>query len=140
MTTFALSIVPWWCVEARVEETIDECEQRYGKPLVAYPDGMRMYKKGGVLLGVWFRSGVAWQIIYKKDDHSRLTKSEKDAILSVYGNWGRPTLNAKGLRTWHLSKRGLVAKEDFAGTLYVANAAEARRQDADDRQRLQEDL
>jgi len=68
---FILSLLLSSIAEARIEETVDQCEKRYGKALLK-KGKMHVYEKAGLRIGVIFHNGVSHSIAY--------WKAERDAI------------------------------------------------------------
>ena len=68
---FVLTLALTSIAEARIKESVNQCEQRYGKALLK-KGKMHVYEKAGLRIGVIFHNGVSHSIAY--------WKAEKDAI------------------------------------------------------------
>ncbi|MFC1498279.1 hypothetical protein ACFLS1_07410 [Verrucomicrobiota bacterium] len=73
---------------ARLGETIEKCDKRYGKPVKIYKGG-KVYHENGFNINVTFTNNTAFLITYskpkKEDDliRQRLTSKEIDKFLKV---------------------------------------------------------
>jgi hypothetical protein len=65
-TIFFITLTPW-IAHARIGETMEQCNKRYGKPVEIWEDGLRRYKKSGVEIRVDLWKGVVHQISYISD-------------------------------------------------------------------------
>ncbi len=68
--------------QARLGETVAECEKRYGKPVFSRElDGgysLRYYSKNRFLIGATFKDGVAAAMTYSKPDSGRAFFEESE--------------------------------------------------------------
>jgi hypothetical protein len=97
LTTLASLILLTGLASARIGETLQECEARYGpiierRPaeLVGSDPEMVVFSKATVTVMVEFREGRAWHIVYRKKS---LTALEIEALLkadSGDGEWSAP--------------------------------------------------
>jgi hypothetical protein len=112
----------------RVGEQIAQCDSRYGSPKEV-KGTMRVYKRGEMMLGATTCGGTVCMIVYKHANETPLSRSEKDAILSLYGNWRKEYSRGKPLWTLR-DARGFVAMEDDFGTFCVMDPKAVKGNDS----------
>ena len=59
---------------ARIGETAEQCDSRYGAPLKVEASGTRYYERAGINIGVIFFEGKADSIFYMKKERTALGK------------------------------------------------------------------
>ena len=77
----------------RIGETVEKCDARYGKPMVA--ENIRVYQKGAVKIEITFRAGKALEI---EIENENWTKAELLKCLNEH------------LKTW---AQGLIHKTHY---------------------------
>ncbi len=83
---------------ARIGESVEECQARYGPPverrpptLAASDPEMLVYSKSSITILVEFREGRAWSITFRRP--STMTHAELDSLLAVNAGdkkWSQP--------------------------------------------------
>lgn len=81
--------------EARLGETLAQCEERYGPVVEKKPASLKesdpdacVFSKSGITTLVEFRSGVAWRIVFRM---MGMTPTESETLLKANmpeGGWG----------------------------------------------------
>ena len=96
---FLLPVALLGVVEARIGETVEECEKRYGKPKVT-PDH-HFYKKNGYNIAISFHKGKAHSITYGKISKDKISEHEVLILLKANksdGKWEKE--NGIGKTDW----------------------------------------
>lgn len=98
-TTFVLVLQS---AEARLGETLAQCEERYGPVVEKRPASVKesdpdacVFSKSGVTAIVEFRQGIAWRLVFRL---SGMTAMDVDTLLRANlpdGGWG-PSLKISG--------------------------------------------
>lgn len=104
MRTFLIVVFWLLCLPAfaRIGETPEECEKRYGKHIVETSEGkgefLRHYEKSGYMINVWFlQSGDTWKvehISYYRKDENRFAKEEIRDLLQLNSKKGWKYIDA----------------------------------------------
>jgi hypothetical protein len=77
--------------QARINETTQQCQDRYGKPL-SVKDNIAGYKKSGLLIMIQFYDGKAEMIMFRKAEKNilgtpeELSENEIQALLNANSN------------------------------------------------------
>ena len=98
---------------ARIGETENEIEARYGKPFTADSrdfNGYRLviFRTSGMQIGVAFRDGKSAAEFYSKQDSSDISANEIQVILAANAAGGKWT-KAPAVPMWTLDSTGCVA-------------------------------
>ena len=88
---------------ARVGETIDQCEKRYGKPVGSSSAGV-VYLSGEIVVQIIYEKGKAEFIFYLMSDKSQVD----DAIIK--------SIMYKYTKKWSFLSRDIWVSEKFAAT------------------------
>jgi hypothetical protein len=98
---------------ARIGETENEIEARYGKPIVADTEDFRghrliLFRTNGMEIGVAFRDGKSAMEIYSNQDKSHISANEIQLLLGANAAGGKWT-KSEYVPMWNLSSEDRVA-------------------------------
>jgi len=95
---------------ARIGETREQCDQRYGAPTGGKKDVV-YYLKNEILILVRFANGVCSQIVYAKADQTSFSAEELKELLVAN--------SLDGKRTWKLFKENVwTSDDDYAAAVH----------------------
>ncbi len=121
---------------ARIGETLEECQARYGKPVsAAKPGEMVAFYKDDIFLGVSFFEGKADLIIFTKKAGQRtvhFTDEEIEMLLKANGHgqkWSKVPGSALKAR-WITDDGSVAAESDPEGELTMMTRAHIERSNA----------
>ena len=94
---------------ARLGETVEQCDKRYGK--VAEKDkSSKIYESKGYRIEVRFQDSVCWCITYRKLDKSLIAQSVIEKLKSLAGVGWEVTHSGNGMSEWQTD---LMIASDF---------------------------
>lgn len=100
---------------ARIGETTEQLDKRYGKPLETTRDNVeiRRYLFRGFIILVGLENGISQGEVYRKENDSRMTEAEIQGLLQVNAGkseWRRePDENVDNFVYWSRDKKTRVA-------------------------------
>ena len=132
--TFGCLVIGCTVALARIGETEEQCDERYGKPFAVSEDKVeRTYKKGEFHMRAQFHDGKCDLIMFAKPDGTpqEISESERDVLMKANGG-GREWQKSKdGAEVMHFETRDgeLYALYNSRG-LMIATREATKRKDA----------
>jgi hypothetical protein len=132
---------------ARIGETEQQIEARYGKSTLSFPSSnqplTKAYESSGLNIVVMYIDGVSQREIFTKQDKSEFSKNEIAILLDANAAGSKwiedPTARVVGMRGWKLeaggrkagyseSARGLLIQTEVAEKVSAQHEAEAEKE------------
>jgi hypothetical protein len=146
--TIATTLLAFSTAQARLGETEQEVEARYGKPIATIdPDpAMRAvaYQHKGFVIMVTYENGKSGAEIYQKPDKSEITDPERTVLLEANAGGYKWTYKEEvpgQIRWFNVDRKSRIAWYDtFNHQLCITSAAHADRVSAITKRRTAEKL